>query len=130
MTTPEQALRLALDALLQRYVALVNSGDAGNWDCEAEPVVIAARAALSAHPAPAGAPQAASVPDGWRPIATEFPPPDSWLLVTWGSHKAVDKAHTFMKWKHPSNPSGYLIQGHPGSHNDVTHWQFLPKEPA
>ena len=58
MTTPDKALRLALDALLQRYVALVNSGDAGNWDCEAEPVVIAARAALSAPPAPQAQPVA------------------------------------------------------------------------
>jgi hypothetical protein len=39
---------VALKAMLERYVSLVNSGDAGHWDCETEPVVIDARAALSA----------------------------------------------------------------------------------
>ena len=38
----------ALTGMLERYVSLVNSGDAGHWDCETEPEVIAARAALSA----------------------------------------------------------------------------------
>lgn len=36
----------ALEGLLDHYVQLVNSGDAGNWDPEKEPVVIAARHAL------------------------------------------------------------------------------------
>lgn len=37
----------ALQGLLSRYVGLVNSGDAGDWDCETEDEVIAARAALA-----------------------------------------------------------------------------------
>jgi pimeloyl-ACP methyl ester carboxylesterase len=37
---------VALRDLLDRYVSLVESGDAGHWDAEEEPVVIAARAAL------------------------------------------------------------------------------------
>ena len=39
--------KTALCGLLDNYVALVNSGDAGNWDCEIEPEVIAARRALT-----------------------------------------------------------------------------------
>lgn len=46
-------LRNALDGLLERYTGLVNSGDAGFWDPENEPVVIAARKAL-ARVGPAG----------------------------------------------------------------------------
>jgi hypothetical protein len=61
----------------------------------------------------------------WVPMAERWPPPDAWLLVTWGG-SVVDKAHTFTKWKHRTNPKGYLIQGHPGSHNCVTHWMLLP----
>jgi hypothetical protein len=37
----------ALTDLLNHYVALVNSGDAGSWDPEKEPVVIKARAAIA-----------------------------------------------------------------------------------
>lgn len=37
----------ALDGLLERYVELINSGDAGFWDPEKEKEVIAARAALA-----------------------------------------------------------------------------------
>lgn len=37
----------ALQGMLERYVSLVNSGDAGFWDCETEPEVIAARAAIA-----------------------------------------------------------------------------------
>lgn len=40
-------LKAALDGLLSRYVTLVESGDAGNWDAEKEPQVIAARAAIA-----------------------------------------------------------------------------------
>ncbi len=65
----------------------------------------------------------------WTPIAEQMPPFGVKLLVVWGDHKAVDKAHTFSKWKHKSHPLGYLIQGHPGSHNDVTHWMLLPEPP-
>lgn len=36
----------ALEAMLHRYVRLVESGDAGNWNAEEDPEVIAARAAL------------------------------------------------------------------------------------
>ncbi len=43
-----EAATKALSAILDRYTGLVNSGDAGNWDSETEPEVIAARAAL--HP--------------------------------------------------------------------------------
>lgn len=37
----------ALNGILGRYARLVESGDAGNWDCELEPQVIAARAAIA-----------------------------------------------------------------------------------
>lgn len=37
----------ALEGLLNRYIELVASGDAGNWDAETEDVVIAARAAIA-----------------------------------------------------------------------------------
>lgn len=65
----------------------------------------------------------------WKPISTA-PPPDAWLLVVWGNHRAVDKAHTFTKYRHKLHPLEYLIQGHPGSHNDVTHWMPLPAPPT
>lgn len=42
-----ERLRAALEDLLGRYVALVNSGDAGQWDPEIDNEVIAARAALT-----------------------------------------------------------------------------------
>lgn len=76
------------------------------------------RAALTAPAVPAGWP--------WVSMKDRPPPPDCWLLVTWGDHNAVDKAHTYTKWKHKTNPLGYLIQGHHGSHNDVTAWMLLP----
>ena len=42
-----QELKQALEALLDRYTGLVNSGDAGNWNPETEAEVIAARTALA-----------------------------------------------------------------------------------
>lgn len=69
-----------------------------------------------------------SAPD-WVAVSERMPPPDSNLLVVWGEDKQIDKAHTFAKWKHQTNPLGYLIQGHPGSHNDVTHWMLHPEAP-
>lgn len=45
--TNKDTLRKALHDLLDHYVKLVNSGDAGNWDPEKEKVVIQARAALA-----------------------------------------------------------------------------------
>jgi hypothetical protein len=42
----DRQFREALEALLKRYVTLVESGDAGNWNCEEEPEVIFARNAL------------------------------------------------------------------------------------
>lgn len=39
----------AMNAMLERYVALVNSGDAGNWNPEEEDEVIKCRAILKAH---------------------------------------------------------------------------------
>ncbi|MDE2106018.1 MAG: hypothetical protein KGL39_52835 [Patescibacteria group bacterium] len=68
----------------------------------------------------------ATAPAQWQKMSDQPPPPDSYLLVAWGDHQAVDKAHTFSKWKHPACPLGFIIQGHPGSHNDVTHWMLLP----
>lgn len=41
-----ERLKAALNDLLERHVALVGSGDCGNWDVEKEEAVIAARAAL------------------------------------------------------------------------------------
>jgi len=46
----QEGVRGALEGLLKHYVALVESGDAGNWDAETEPQVIAARRALSTLP--------------------------------------------------------------------------------
>lgn len=40
-------LLAALEGMLDRYVSLANSGDAGNWDCEEEDEVIAARQAIA-----------------------------------------------------------------------------------
>lgn len=42
-----ERLRKALEAVLDRYVSLVNCGDCGSWDPEKESEVIAARGALS-----------------------------------------------------------------------------------
>jgi hypothetical protein len=64
----------------------------------------------------------------WVPCAQKMPPPDGRYLV-WFSGDCIGIAHTFVKWKHPSHPLGYLIQGHGGSHNDVTHWMLLPSPP-
>lgn len=44
----------ALSNMVEHYVMLVNSGDAGNWNPEAEPVVVHARAALAANPSTTG----------------------------------------------------------------------------
>lgn len=41
-----ERMRSALEAMLNRYVGLVNCGDCGNWDPETEEEVIDARAAL------------------------------------------------------------------------------------
>ena len=49
MTNTTQ-LTNALQGLLDRYLELVNSGDAGNWNPEKEPQVIAARVALGKKP--------------------------------------------------------------------------------
>jgi len=65
----------------------------------------------------------------WTSAREQMPPPDVELLVAWGDHRAVDTAHTHVRWKHPSHPLGYLIQGHPGSHNDVTDWMLRPVAP-
>ena len=43
--TPD--LLAALEAMVDRYTALVNCGDCGNWNPETESEVIAARAALT-----------------------------------------------------------------------------------
>jgi hypothetical protein len=37
----------ALEVFVSQYVELVESGDAGNWDAETEPKVIAARTAIA-----------------------------------------------------------------------------------
>jgi hypothetical protein len=41
------ALEKALKHVTERYVALIESGDCGNWDPETEPEIIEARAALA-----------------------------------------------------------------------------------
>lgn len=41
------ALESALTGLVDHYTALINSGDAGNWDPETDAPVIAARHALA-----------------------------------------------------------------------------------
>jgi hypothetical protein len=45
--TPIQVLRTALTGMVNLYVSLVESGDAGFWDAEADAEVIVARAALA-----------------------------------------------------------------------------------
>ena len=47
LVTAAPELLDALKSLLDRYVGLVISGDAGNWDAETEDEVIAARAAIA-----------------------------------------------------------------------------------
>jgi hypothetical protein len=42
-----QALADALQAMVDNHVRMVNSGDCGNWDPEAENQIIQARAALA-----------------------------------------------------------------------------------
>lgn len=59
-------LTQALRALLDRYTMLVNSGDAGNWDPESEPEVIAARSALSATQPAQAAPLSPEVDEDCR----------------------------------------------------------------
>ena len=41
-----ERLKAALRGITEHYIQLVNSGDAGSWDGEKEPEVIAARQAL------------------------------------------------------------------------------------
>lgn len=48
---PTQNMRAALQGLLDTYVSLHESGDAGNLGIDTDPTVIAARAALNAFPA-------------------------------------------------------------------------------
>lgn len=50
LTAANTRLRAALEGLLDRYVGLVESGDAGSWDAEQELEVRAARAALEETP--------------------------------------------------------------------------------
>jgi len=52
MTDQNAELRAALEGVTRLYVQLVDSGDAGNWNADAEPGIIAARSLL-ATPAPA-----------------------------------------------------------------------------
>jgi hypothetical protein len=68
----------------------------------------------------------------WKRLRDEWPPQGVEILVCWmcGGEPRVDKAHTYAKWRHPSNPRGYLIQGYPGAHADVTHWMPLPQPPS
>lgn len=64
MTTDTiKAMKQALEALLDHYCALVNSGDAGNWNPETEGVVINARAAIEA------AESAKKLAEGFNPLA-------------------------------------------------------------
>lgn len=46
MKKPKLTVRRALEALLEHYVGLVNSGDAGSWNPEDEEVVANAREVL------------------------------------------------------------------------------------
>jgi len=43
-------LARALDELLKRYTAMVNSGDCGNWNPEADECVVKAKDALASTP--------------------------------------------------------------------------------
>lgn len=49
-STQHATLKAALLGMVDMYVQLVESGDAGFWDAEKVPEVIAARAALEAKP--------------------------------------------------------------------------------
>lgn len=64
-------LRTALSALLDHYVALVDSGDAGHWNAEDEHVVKQARAALAADQQPF-----CFVISGGRPHDVMYPWPE------------------------------------------------------
>ncbi len=48
----DRSLREAASLVMHRYLSLVNSGDAGNWDPEKEPEVIALRTALARKDGP------------------------------------------------------------------------------
>lgn len=48
LRTQRDCLLAALQGMTERYTALVNCGDCGNWDPESEAVVIAARAVIAA----------------------------------------------------------------------------------
>jgi hypothetical protein len=47
LETENKRLRVALSEFLEMYVAMVNSGDCGNWNAEEDPEVVKAREALS-----------------------------------------------------------------------------------
>jgi hypothetical protein len=51
LVTKNAALVKALNSIVEQYCDLANSGDAGFWDPEKVPQVIAARAALARHDA-------------------------------------------------------------------------------
>lgn len=74
----------ALRDLLERYTGLVKSGDAGNWDCEEEPVVIAARAALADAEA-----ELTATPDG---LNLHDPAVQKRLAAQWGYVAAAPAA--------------------------------------
>ena len=113
MTDLVQKLVGALECMLNRYVELVESGDAGKWDAEAEPDVIAARAALSE--AKAG---------GWLPIETA-PKDETFLavLACGGEQTICTMRHSVAEAKN-SRPHGDFER------ERVTHWQPLPAPPA
>jgi len=74
----QEQLIQALQGLLDKYTMLVNSGDAGNWDPEEEPEVIAAHAALSATQ-PAQAAQSAAASEAFSAMAAGVPVDAGWV---------------------------------------------------
>lgn len=113
MTDLVQKLVGALEGMLNRYVELVESGDAGKWDAEAEPDVIAARAALSE--AKAG---------GWQPIETA-PKDGTSILGYWlgGQHDCAIHATKFIRGRWWATNEDF-------PQREPTHWQPLPAPPA
>ena len=107
-------LREALQGLLSRYVRLVESGDAGNWDAEAEPEVIAAREALAA---PAAEPEQSTRLRGGVPQIDYTP-------GTWYEAKDRDDLQAFFLSRLPvireaAREHGYAIGLHGSLRRDM-----------
>jgi hypothetical protein len=94
-------LHTALADLLAHYVRLVESGDAGHWDAEAEPVVKRARAALDA-----GQAQPVGVLFRGQGGAFRFGPGDN-LLALYALPPGEHALYTSPQASQPVAPAGW-----------------------